>query len=197
VRKGSVIELRPGTGTRLRRPATVKIVVASGYPRAVVPNVGNADLPTAQTELTAKHLRYYVVYRLTKSAPAGQVLGQIPAAGATVYSGTRVRLTVARTHRWEKVFAYSGTDRYESDPFTVPAQWRIRYRLTAADGFTPALAQFAWVRDGSLFGVGNSFLANTGGSLKAYAVHDGAGTYRLGVSPYAGTAWYVEVDALK
>src|SRR5262249_26841183 len=31
VRKGAVIELRPAAATRLRRPATVRIVVASGY----------------------------------------------------------------------------------------------------------------------------------------------------------------------
>lgn len=197
IRKGSVIELSPGSGTRLRRPATVKIVVASGYPRAVVPDVQNVDLRGAESQLATKHLRFYVVYRLTKSVAAGQVVGQIPAAGATVYSGTRVRLTVTRSHRWEKVFAYSGTDGYESDPFTVPTRWRIRYRLKAADSFTPALAQFAWSRDGSIFGEGNSFFANSANALRVYTVHDGAGTYRLGVSPYAGTAWYVEVDALK
>src|SRR5262249_33320230 len=80
----------------------------------------------AQTQLEAKHLRYRVVYRLAQNAPANQVLGQIPAAGATVYTGTRVRLTVSRTLRWVKVLSQSGTDGYVSDPFTVPDRWRIR-----------------------------------------------------------------------
>src|SRR5262249_56559652 len=105
IRKGRVIELRPPRGTRLRRPASVRIVVASGYPRAVVPDVQRLDLRSAGTQLAAKHLRYQVVYRLDGSVPANQVLGQSPAPGTTVYSGARVRLTVARTLRWGKVFA--------------------------------------------------------------------------------------------
>jgi eukaryotic-like serine/threonine-protein kinase len=195
IRKGTVIELRPGVGTRLRRPATVRIVVASGYPRAVVPNVENAELGTAQAQLVAKHLRYRVVYRLDRTVPTNQVLGQIPAAGATVYSGTRVRLTVSRTLRWTKVLARSGSDAFVSDPFSVPAHWRIRYRL---DGgyFASPLAQVTWVPDGGVSGGGN-FVANTAGDLQTVAVADGPGTYRLSVNPYVGTSWYVEVDALK
>jgi serine/threonine protein kinase/beta-lactam-binding protein with PASTA domain len=195
IRKGTVIELRPGTGTRLRRPATVRIVVASGYPRSVVPDVENVGLSSAQTQLEAKHLRYHVVYRLTQSVAPNQVLGQSPAAGAVVYQGSRIRLTVARTLRWVKVFAGSGADLYESAPFTVPDRWRIRYRLTAGD-FGPALARVSWSHDGNLFGDG-SFIADGAGPLRTYAVSDGAGTYKLTVSPYVGTAWYVEVDALE
>ena len=106
VRKGALIELRPRTGVRLRRPATVRIVLASGYPRAVVPLVLNADLASAQSALEAKHLRYHVVYRLVPNAQADQVVGQIPSAGAIVYRGSRIRLTVARTYRWVTLFRW-------------------------------------------------------------------------------------------
>jgi serine/threonine-protein kinase len=195
IRKGTVIELRPRRGTRLRRPATVQIVVASGYPREVVPDVQHLDLRSAQMQLEAKHLRYRVVYRLTQGLPVNQVLGEIPAAGATVYRGTRVRLTATRTLRWVKVFAGSGSDGYESDPFNVPERWRIRYRLSAASFFFPALAEFSWARGDHPFRDGG-FVANAAG-LGMYEVRDGAGTYRLGVNPYAGTSWYVEVDAFE
>jgi serine/threonine-protein kinase len=194
VRKGTVIELHPRTGTRLRRPATVRILVASGYPREVVPDLHNTDLASAQAELAAKHLNYRVVYQLRRTLPADQVLGQIPPAGATVYRGTRVRLAVSRTLRWVQVLTQTGADPHESDPFTVPEHWRIRYRLTPGE-FGPALAQFSWSRDGNPFGDGG-FFANTAG-MRTYTVSDGAGTFRLAVSPYAGTAWYVEVDALQ
>ena len=140
----------------------------------------------------------YVVYRLTHDAAAGTVIQQIPAAHATVYRGTRVRLTVARTLRWLTVFARSGADSYESDWFVVPARWRICYRLTGASdglGFTPALAQFGWVKYGSLFG--SRFFADHADALLAYDVQDGAGRYRLSVKPYAAASWYVEVDAWK
>ena len=196
IRKGRVIELRPPRGTRLRRPAAVRLFVASGYPRALVPDVRQLGLGSAQQQLAAKHLGYQVVYRLDESVPANQVLGQSPAAGTTVYSGARVRLTVARTQRWVKVFADTGSDAYQSDSFTVPDRWRIRYRLTPASLFYPALAQFSWARPGQPFGDGG-FFANGSHGLAVYPVHDGAGSYRLGISPYAGTAWYVEVDAFK
>jgi hypothetical protein len=136
-----------------------------------------------------------VVYRLTQGLPVNQVLGEIPAAGATVYRGTRVRLTATRTLRWVKVFAGSGSDGYESDPFNVPERWRIRYRLSAASFFFPALAEFSWARGDHPFRDGG-FVANAAG-LGMYEVRDGAGTYRLGVNPYAGTSWYVEVDAFE
>jgi hypothetical protein len=112
-----------------------------------------------------------------------------------VYQGTRVRLTVSRTQRWVTVLSQSGGDGYESEPFTVPNRWRIRYRLAAGD-FGPALARFSWARDGDVFGTGG-FLASTAGDVATYTATDGAGTYRLAVSPYAGTSWYVEVDALE
>ncbi|HEY2374091.1 MAG TPA: protein kinase [Gaiellaceae bacterium] len=195
IRKGAVIELRPRPGTRLRRPSRVKIVIASGYPRAVVPNVQNADVVAAQAQLLAKHLNYRVVYRVQHDVPANEVIGQIPAAGATVYRGTRVRLTVARTLRWKRVLAQTGAASYESDPFTVPAHWRIRYRLDPGP-FGAGVAQLTWRPDDAFFG-GDGFVATGANGLQTRAVSDGAGTYRLAVDPYAGTGWYVEVDALR
>ncbi|MFL5919367.1 MAG: protein kinase domain-containing protein [Gaiellaceae bacterium] len=194
VRKGAVVGLQPHAGTRLHRPARVTIVVATGYPRAVVPDVRDAELASAQQQLATNHLRYRLVWRLTDDAPPGQVLDQIPAAGTTVYQGAQIRLTVARTLHWVKLFAVSGADEYESDVFTVPARWRIRYRLAAND-FGLALAQIAWTGTDE-FG-GHSFVASSAGALRTYVSSDGAGSYRLSVRPFADTRWYVEVDALK
>jgi eukaryotic-like serine/threonine-protein kinase len=194
VRKGAVVELRPRAGVRLRRPATVSILVASGYPREVVPQVVNADLASAQSKLETKHLRLQIFYRLMPNEPTNQVVGQIPAAGAVVYRGSRIRVTVARTYRWMKLFSWSGTDRFESDPFTVPSRWRIRYRLASAT-FLSAFAQIVWVPKGQPL-AGNGFVASNAGS-RSYVVPDGAGTFRLAVTPLAGTSWSVEVDAFE
>ena len=196
VRKGTVVELHPGAGMRVRRPATVRIVVSSGWPRQGVPDLGGLDVDAAKRELEAKHLRYGIVYRRSQTAVPDQVLAQKPAAGATVYRGTRVWLGVARKVRWTKVFSASGSDAYESVPFTVGGKWRIRYRLAPADG-SDASTEFAWTRDGDLFSDG-SFVADTPGALQAHDVSDGAGSYRLSVRPYSSDAsWYVEVDALQ
>jgi serine/threonine-protein kinase len=196
VRKGAVIELRPAAGTRLRRPATVKVVVASGYPRERVPDVENAAVASAQGLLSDKHLRYQVVYRLSENVSPGLVLAQLPAAGAIVYRNTRVRLTVARTLRWVRVLASSGTDSYQSERFSVPARWRIRYKVAAGSGLFPALAQVTWSRDGDPF-ARDGFLARGTDSLRTYDISDGAGDYRLSIVTDLGINWYVEVDALK
>lgn len=195
IRKGAVVGLQPRAGTYLRRPATVTILVASGYPRATVPEVRNQDLASAQSQLESRGLRYRLVWRLTDAVPPGEVVAQIPEAGVNVYQGAQVRLTVSRTLHWVKVFGTSGTDAFESDPFTVPDRWRIRYRLDA-DAFGLALARFTWTPEGDLFG-GGTFTANAAGTLRTYGVPDGAGTFRISVNPYAGTGWYVEVDALR
>ena len=194
VRKGTVIELRPSAGVRLRRPATVSILVASGYPREAVPQLVNADLAAARSKLEAKHLRYQVVYRLMENETANRVVGQIPAAGAVVYRGSRIRVTVARTYRWVSLFRWSGADRFQSDPFTVPSRWRIRYRLAGAASL-PAFAQLFWMPEGAPF-AGNGIVASDTGT-HSYLVPDGAGTYRLAVQPLAGTSWSVEVDAFQ
>lgn len=195
IRKGAVIELQPRSGTRIRRPARVKVMISSGYPRATVPNVLRADLVDAQTSLHAKHLQYQVVYRAQSGMPPDQVISQIPAAGATVYQGTRVHLTVTRTLQWEPVLSESGTGSYVSDTFTVPTHWRIRYRF-APGWLGTGVAQISWAPNRAPYG-GQDFVATATGRWQTRAVSDGAGTYRLGVQPYAGTRWSVEIDALR
>jgi eukaryotic-like serine/threonine-protein kinase len=195
VRKGTVIELLPRSGTRLRRPTRVRVVISSGYPRSIVPNVQSTDLATAQARLLAKHLRYRVVYRVVRDAAPNQVVDQTPAAGASVYQGTHVQLTVVRTQRWVQLLRETGTGSYVSEPFTVPAHWRIRYRVIP--GWLGAgVAQISWAPDTALNG-GHDFLATGTSGLGTRTVSDGAGTYRLAVEPYAGSHWYIEVDALR
>lgn len=194
IRKGSVIELRPRTGTRLRRPTLVTMVVASGYPRAVVPDVRSAALADARARLEAAGLRYRLVWRLTDAAPPDQVLDEIPAAGTSVYQGARIRLTVARTLHWVKLFSHSGSNSFDTAAFSVPARWRIRYRLSP-NAFGLAVAQFSWSGPDEIGG--SSFVASRAGSLRTFVPTDGAGGYRLSVRPYAGASWYVEVDALE
>jgi hypothetical protein len=170
------------------------MIVASGYPRAAVPDVQGSTLAVAEARLAAAGLRYRLVWRLTASADPDQVLGQIPAAGTSVYQGARIRLTIARTLHWVKLFSRSGNDSFDSDVFSTPGRWRIRYRLSP-NAFGLALAQFAWSGTDEIGG--SSILASKAGPLRTFVPNDGAGSYRLSVRPYAGAGWYVEVDGLE
>jgi hypothetical protein len=172
----------------------VTIVVASGYPRAVVPDVRSSALSDAEARLAAAGLRYRLVWHLTDAAPPDQVLDQIPAAGTSVYQGAQIRLTITRTLHWVKLFSSSGSGGFDSDAFSVPGRWRIRYRLHP-NAFGLAVAQFGWSGTDEIGGA--SFLASNAGALRTFVPTDGAGSYRLSVRPYAGAGWYVEVDALE
>jgi serine/threonine-protein kinase len=194
VRKGSVIGLTPRTGTRLRRPARVTLVVASGYPRAVVPDVRNTALASAEGQLAAAGLRYRLVWRLTDSTGPDRVLDQIPAPGTSVYQRAQIRLTVSRTLHWVTLFSRSGTDDYNGDVFTVSSRWRIRYRLTP-NSFGLAVAKIGWSGPDEIGG--SSFLASNTRSLQTFVPNEGAGSYQLAIRPYAGAGWYVEVDVLE
>src|SRR5262249_15277534 len=101
VQKGTVIGLHPDSGLRVRRTSTVRVVVSSGWPRAVVPDVQSLDLDKAKRELESKHLRYGIVYRPAHGDAPGQVTSQKPLPGASVYRGTRVWLAVPRVQRWK------------------------------------------------------------------------------------------------
>jgi serine/threonine-protein kinase len=194
VRKGSVIALTPRTGTRVRRPARVTLVVASGYPRAVVPDVRNAALGSAEGQLAAAGLRYRLVWRLTDATAPDQVLDQIPAPGTSVYQRAQIRLTVSRTLHWVTLFSRSGTDDYSSDVFTTSSRWRIRYRLTP-NPFGLAVAKIGWSGPDEIGG--SSFLATNTRSLQTFVPNEGAGSYQVAIRPYAGAGWYVEVDVLE
>jgi serine/threonine-protein kinase len=195
VRKGTVIRLTPSPGTQVHRPATVRVLVASGYPRAVVPPVENVGLDAARARLEAKHLRSYVVYELDENVPVGQVLRQLPSAGATVYSGTRVRLTVSRGHRWTPVLLQSGNGSFESNPFAAAGRWRIVFRLRSGGEWRQPVAQVSWAKDGSWFSSG-AFVAH-GTGVSTVPVNGAAGTYRLTVNPFPGTSWQVEIDTFR
>ncbi len=195
IRKGTVIRLTPSPGSQVRRPATVRVLVTSGYPRAVVPSVESAALDSARARLEAKHLRSYVVYRLDEHAPAGEVLRQLPRAGATVYTGTRVRLTVSRGHRWKPVLVQSGNGSFESHPFTVAGRWRIILRLRSGGEWRPPVAQVSWTRDGAWFSSGR-FVAH-GAGVRQVPLDGAAGAYWLAVEPFPGTSWQVEVDTFR
>lgn len=193
--KGSVIGLNPAPGTQVRRPATISILISSGYPRTVVPDVGSIYLTAAESQLSAKHLKANVVYVASDKWAANQVLSQSPAAGTEVVQGTSVRLSVSREPKWVKAFSDCGSDTYQSPTFTVSKTWLIRYNIDSGGSLAPQV-QFGWTRAGSSFQTGY-FYANSPGGWHDYNVDSGAGTYRVDVDPTWNEHWCFEIYDLK
>lgn len=93
---GRVIEVYPGPGTQLAVPAEVRLVVSTGPPLEVVPDVFGMSEAQARTVLEAAGFRIGVPrYDDFAPYPAGTVVAQGPDAGAAVPVGSRVELTLA------------------------------------------------------------------------------------------------------
>ncbi|MGI9181923.1 MAG: PASTA domain-containing protein [Longimicrobiaceae bacterium] len=95
-RTGTVLETDPTIGTMVEMPGRVRLVVSSGPPPVVVPDL--ADLPesAARDALAAVGLRLgEVEYDPFAPGTLGGVVSQRPAAGATIPVGSQVHVTIA------------------------------------------------------------------------------------------------------
>jgi serine/threonine-protein kinase len=96
---GQVLGVRPTVGTSLELPAAVQLVVSSGpapVPQVSVPSLLDLPEPAARVALQEAGLRLgAVLYDPDSGRPLGGVVAQQPEAGATVPSGSAVRITVS------------------------------------------------------------------------------------------------------
>jgi beta-lactam-binding protein with PASTA domain len=94
---GTVLGQTPHPGTRVRRGAVVRLVVAMPIPRVGVPLVvGRRERPAA-TAISSLGLAVAFVDRPVRRAPqVGVVLAQSPRAGRKVEPGSKVTLTIGR-----------------------------------------------------------------------------------------------------
>lgn len=94
---GSVISQNPAAGASVAAGSAVNLVVSSGAPAAVTaPNVVGQTQAAAQTAITDAGLTVgTVTQQPSATVPAGSVISQNPAAGASVAAGTAVNLVVS------------------------------------------------------------------------------------------------------
>ena len=96
VASGSVISQDPAAGASAPSGSAVNLVLSSGPPLVTVPKVVNDTLAAATSALTTAGL---VVGSTTQKAsttvPAGSVISQSPAAGASVTAGSAVNLVLS------------------------------------------------------------------------------------------------------
>ena len=90
-----VFDQQPDPGTRLAKGSIVTIVVSTGKPTVVVPNVRGDTQQDAIETLVSRGLDPNVV-PINSPEAEGTVTAQDPAPGLTVVAGTTVRINVSR-----------------------------------------------------------------------------------------------------
>ena len=186
-------ETRPAAGTRVRRPATLTLVVSTGPPRVRVPDVVGDDADDAVDALEDAGLAV-TVREASSTASPGRVLELAPPAGTRTQLGSTVELVVARRPEWQTLRELEGDDDVVTAPLPVPSGARV-----------------------VLFADNTSFLGLLGGSVTAEwtAAHgsvelvaDGGGTVLVDpartdravtvrLDPDGSARWRLRVEALR
>lgn len=95
--RGAVISSDPPAGASLQLPATVSIMLSQGPSTVQIPDLTGRTLADARSSLEQLGLHLGATSRDTSSfMPENTVLGQAPAAGATVSAGASVNLRISR-----------------------------------------------------------------------------------------------------
>jgi serine/threonine-protein kinase len=98
-----VIETSPSERSPLQRGSTVTLVVSRGARKVQVPDVVGSTTGEARALLEGRGLQVSLTEREVQDKPAGTVLDQSPAAGASIQKGGTVKLTVAKAPPQVKV----------------------------------------------------------------------------------------------
>ncbi|MET9900078.1 Stk1 family PASTA domain-containing Ser/Thr kinase [Streptomyces sp. NPDC006446] len=106
---GNVCSQDPEAGADVNKGDTVNLVVSTGAPKVVVPNVTGKQLNKATQILEADKYEFEVKTKYEESTEAeNKVLGQDPELGAEVQKGSTITLTVAKAKKQSTVPDVSG-----------------------------------------------------------------------------------------
>jgi beta-lactam-binding protein with PASTA domain len=93
---GRVVGVSPASGTQVPVRSVVELVLSAGPPLVAVPSLVGLTESAAREALRSVGLRLgEVQYAPATAAPAGEVVAQSPAAGASVRSGAAVGVALA------------------------------------------------------------------------------------------------------
>ena len=189
-----VTETRPAAGSRLRRPAEVEVVVSTGPPRAVVPDVRGEDATDAVAELERAGFAASVREAASSAESPGTVLELRPGAGTKRRVGSTVTVVVAREPRWEVVRAFEGEESASADALAVPAGARVVLEAhnTSFLGILEGWVAVSW--DGDAAG---SAELDGGDERVLVEPSDAERTLALRVEPHGSARWELRVEAVR
>jgi beta-lactam-binding protein with PASTA domain len=189
-----VAETRPGPGERVRRPATVTIVVSTGLPRTTVVDVRGQDADDAVSAL--EHAGFAVRVREAPSPTVdeGHVLEVSPGPGTRARIGSVVTLVVAREPRWETVRELDGQDDAVTPTLRVPSGGRVVLiaRNTSFLGLLGGAVTAEWSGDAA----GSVEVAADGGGTVLVEPAERERVVSVRVDEHGPTHWIVRVEAL-
>lgn len=107
--KGNVCSQDPTAGTTVKKGDTINLVVSTGAPKVVVPNVTGKTLDEATSILGADKYQFHIKTKYEESTETENlVLKQNPELGAEVQKGSTITLTVAKKKQQVTVPDVSG-----------------------------------------------------------------------------------------
>lgn len=95
IAEGVVIGTSPQRGTEVKRDAAITLLVSKGPAPVDVPALAGTGESDAQAILADAGLKYSVTTKESDTVPRGVVISTSPKAGATVFRGDTVQLTVS------------------------------------------------------------------------------------------------------
>jgi len=137
---GSVISQNPAAGTNVAPGSAVALTVSLGPALVAVPNVVNLTQANASAALSAAGLTTGAVTTASSATvPAGSVISENPAAGASVALGSAVALVVssgpaALTPTVDATVSSDGTGARTTAAFSTTAAGDVLIALVGSDG---------------------------------------------------------------
>ncbi|HEX2302140.1 MAG TPA: protein kinase [Gaiella sp.] len=183
----------PSSGTRMKRPARVELLVSTGPPKRPVPSLDGLDADTAADALRSAGFTPVVEERADTTVQPGTILGVTPSPGARTPLGSTVTIVVAREPRWEAISTTEGTEDAEQQ-VSLPAGARLV--LSAVD--TSPLGLWGGDVDVELDGdIEGSTDVDPGGAVVLADPSDGDRTIDVSVDVAGPAHWTLAVEVAR
>jgi serine/threonine-protein kinase len=183
----------PSSGTRVKRPARIELLVSTGPPKRPVPSLDGLDADTAADALRSAGFTPVVEERADTTVQPGTILGVTPSPGARTPLGSTVTIVVAREPRWEAISTTEGTEDAEQQ-VSLPAGARLV--LSAVD--TSPLGLWGGDVDVELDGdIEGSTDVDPGGAVVLADPSDGDRTIDVSVDVAGPAHWTLAVEVAR
>ncbi len=136
VESGHVITTNPGAGSTVHEGDTISLFISQGQDSqsVKVPDLRGKYKEDAVTMLTNSGLYVYVANEPSETVPANLVIGQDPAPGTSVQTGSSITITVSTGP--ENAIVINPEQTYDAGSQNGGGTWMCYAQLQAPEGYT-------------------------------------------------------------